>query len=73
MKFSIATITFWESVGFDTTNWRKSIDGLKALVHDKYARTLVDLDNENVLTLDVDSQEFKEIIQNEFTKEEDEE
>lgn len=69
MKFSIAIMTFWESVGFDTTNWRKSTDGLKALVHDKYARTLVDLDNENVLTLDVDSQEFKDIIENEFTEE----
>jgi hypothetical protein len=73
MNFSISTILFWESVGFDTTNWRKSTDGLKALVHDKYARTLVDLGNENVLTLDVDSDEFKTIIQNEFTIEVDEE
>lgn len=73
MKFSISTIQFWNSVGFDTANWRKSTDGLKALVHDKYAKTLVDLANENVLTLDVDSQEFKEIIENEFTGEEEHE
>ena len=68
MKFSIATIEFWQSVGFDTTNWRKSIDGTKALVHDKFARVLVNLDNENVITLDADSEEFKQIINEEFTE-----
>ena len=68
MKFSIATIEFWQSVGFDTTNWRKSIDGNKALVHDKFASVLVDLNNENVITLDVDSEEFKQIINEEFTE-----
>lgn len=69
MNFSISTIQFWESVGFNTENWRKSTNGLKALCHSKYAETLVDLTNENVLTLDVDSQEFKELIKNEFTEE----
>ena len=68
MKFSIATVAFWQSVGFDTTNWRKSIDGTKALVHDKFASALVDLNNENVITLDVDSEEFKQIINEEFTE-----
>ena len=59
MKFSIATVAFWQSVGFDTTNWRKSIDGTKALVHAKFASVLVDLDNENVITLDVDSENLR--------------
>ncbi len=68
MKFSIATIEFWQSVGFDTTHWRKSVDETKALVHDKFARALVDLDNENIITLDVDSEEFKQIINEEFTE-----
>ena len=68
MKFSIATVEFWQSVGFDTTYWRKSIDGTKALVHDKFASALVDLNNENVITLDVDSEEFKQIINEEFTE-----
>lgn len=68
MNFSIATVEFWQSVGFDTTNWRKSIDGTKALVHDKFASALVDLNNENVITLDVDSEEFKQIINEEFTE-----
>ena len=68
MKFSIATIEFWQSVGFDVSNWRKSVDGIKALVHDKFASALVDLNNENVITLDVDSEEFKQIINEEFTE-----
>lgn len=66
MKFSIATVEFWQSVGFDTEHWRKSIDGTKALVHDKFARVLVDLNNENVITLDADSEEFKQIFNEEF-------
>ena len=70
MKFSIATIVFWNSVGFDTDNWRTSTDGLKALVHSRYAEKLVDLTNPNVLTLDVDSAEFKDLIRDEFTVEE---
>ena len=68
MKFSIATVEFWQSVGFDVSNWRKSIDGTKALVHAKFAMALVDLNNENVTTLDVDSEEFKQIINEEFTE-----
>lgn len=70
MKFSIATIQFWESIGFDTEHWRKSTDNLKAICHSKFAETLVDLDNENVLTLDIDSQELKDIINDEFTENE---
>ena len=66
MKFSIATVEFWQSIGFDTTNWRKSIDGKKALVHDKFASALTDLNNPNIITLDVDSEEFKQIIEEEF-------
>lgn len=70
MNFSIALITFWNSVGFDTEHWRKSTDGTKALCHSRFAETLIDLDNPNVLTLDVDSQEFKDLIRDEFTVEE---
>lgn len=69
MKFSIATVAFWQSICFDTTNCRKSVDGTKALVHAKFAATLCDIHNENITTLDVDSEEFKQIIINEFTEE----
>lgn len=71
MKFCIAPITFWQSVGFDTENWRTSTDGLKALCHDKFAQTLVPDANEHVQILDIDSDEFKHVIATEFTKEED--
>ena len=69
MEFSIATIIFWQSVGFDTENWRKSVDGGKALVHSKFAKALTSLENENILTLDVDSSEFQQLILDEFTEE----
>lgn len=73
MNFSIATIQFWNSVGFDTEYWRTSNDGLKAMCHSKYAETLVNLDNENILTLDRDSQAFQDLMREEFTVHEDEE
>ena len=41
MDFCIATVAFWQSCGFDTSNWRKSIDGTLALVHRTYAEVLV--------------------------------
>lgn len=69
MRFSVATISFWQSVGFDTTDWRTSTDGTKAMCHDKFARTLVDDDNPSVQTYDIDSTEFKKIIETEFTSE----
>ena len=70
MKFCIALITFWQAVGFDTEYWRTSTDGFKAMCHDKFAMTLVDVDsNPNVQTYDIDSEEFKRIIVEEFTEE----
>ena len=41
MKFCIATLTYWESIGFDTTDWRKSIDGTKAIAHDRFIKILI--------------------------------
>jgi hypothetical protein len=41
MDFCIATVAFWQSHGFDTSNWRKSTDGTLALVHKEYALVLV--------------------------------
>ena len=72
MKFCIATIAYWNLVGFDTEHWRQSNDGLKALVHDKFARTLVPNvdENENVQVYDIDSQEFRDLLQTEWETEE---
>ena len=70
MKFCIALITFWQAVGFDTEHWRTSNDGKKAMCHDRFARTLVDVDtNPNVSVCDIDSDEFKQILADEFTEE----
>ena len=42
MDFCIATVAFWQSHGFDTSNWRKSIDGTLALVHRHMRRMMPD-------------------------------
>ena len=41
MEFCIASVAFWQSCGFDVSNWRKSVDGTLALVHRAYAEVLV--------------------------------
>jgi len=41
MEFAVATVSFWESVGFDCSNWRKSNDSTQAMVHLQYAMDLV--------------------------------
>ena len=40
MKFAIATVAFWEVLGYDTANWRKSNDGNQAITELKYAEIL---------------------------------
>lgn len=68
MKFCIATVAFWQSIGFDTEYWRTSTDGTKALCHSKFASTLVNIDgNPNISTYDIDSEAFQQILADEFT------
>ncbi len=63
MEFCIATVAYWQSVGFDCTNWRKSVDGTKTMVHSEYARVLVDVkDNPNIATYLAPSLEFTELL-----------
>lgn len=40
MRIAVASVPFWESLGFSTTEWRKSLDGSHALCHLEYAQTL---------------------------------
>lgn len=40
MKFAIMFAEYAESVGFDITHWRKSLDGNKAIAHYDYAAFL---------------------------------
>ena len=63
MEFCIATVEYWQSVGFDRTNWRKSVDGTKAMVHSEYAKVLVDVENNpNVEVYLSPSREFTELL-----------
>ena len=72
MWFAVATVAYWKSIGFDTTHWRKSLtnegDDKIALVHDKFASTLVEdtSTNEHIQVYDVDSDEFKTLIKEHF-------
>lgn len=41
MRFAVGLVTDFEDAGFDTTNWRKSVDGTKTICHDVYAELLL--------------------------------
>lgn len=64
MEFCIASVAFWQSHGFDTSSWRKSIDGTLALVHKEYALVLVpDVDErEEVQVYRAPSAEFDAVL-----------
>lgn len=52
MQFAIALVTYFQQHGFDTIDWRKSIDGTQALVHLEYAKTLIsDIETDNNVTI----------------------
>lgn len=40
MKFVIAKVEFFNQLGYDTTYWRKSVDGKKAICHLSFAEIL---------------------------------
>ena len=64
MKFCIATISYWESKGYNPVNWRKSLDNTKALCHLEYAEILAKglEGNENVQIYDVIDEQFQSIL-----------
>lgn len=70
MRFVVASIAYLTQVGFKTTHFRKSTDKKKAIIHDKYAETLLgDLsDNLQVDIYDADSEEFEALLLKEFTQ-----
>ena len=73
MKFAIASVTFWEAVGFDTSEWRKNKDGTKALVHLEFAKVLVPdaEENESVNVYDCQSETFNVLMESEEWRYED--
>ena len=64
MRFAVAAVEFWTRHGFNTMDWRKSVDGAQALVHDEFARLLVpDLDSRAEVQLyDCPSGEFAALM-----------
>lgn len=63
MEFCIATTAYWQSIGFDTTNWRKSVDSTKAIVHCEYACILCDCkNNPNMQMYQYPSKELDDIL-----------
>lgn len=41
MNFCIATLEYFNSIGFDTSTWRKSIDGIKAIAHASFIEIII--------------------------------
>ena len=71
MNFVVSTVEFFESLGFNTKYWRKSLDESKTICHLEYAEILVhDLENnENVSILT--TEEARELMAtSEWTEEE---
>lgn len=41
MRFAIGLVQDFEDAGFETSNWRKSVDGTKTICHEEYAELLL--------------------------------
>ena len=67
MNFCISTIEYFNSLGFDTTDWRKSIDGTKAIAHDRFIKILIPeyLSDVNIVTLQCPSAELDTLLNGE--------
>ena len=67
MKFCIANTSYWESIGYNPTHWRKSIDGTKAICHLEYGEILAKKldDNPNVQIYDNTDVTFQKILASE--------
>ena len=69
MKFAIGDLEYFNSLGFNTEHWRKSVDGTKAMAHAEFVLTLAD--KNEIEIYDIQSESFKELLASpEWTKEE---
>ena len=64
MKFCIANTSYWESIGYNPTHWRKSINGAKALCHLEYGEILAKKleGNDNVQIYDNADSDFQKLL-----------
>lgn len=60
MNFAIGLTEYFQSLGFDTTHWRKSLDGTQAVVHLDTVALLIDDAKVEIYRHDDDA--FKEIL-----------
>ncbi|MDP4146106.1 MAG: hypothetical protein Q8936_16720 [Bacillota bacterium] len=67
MNFCIASVEYFNNFGFDTTDWRKSTDGTKAIVHDRFIHILIPnyLEDSNIQTYLYPSAELDSILNSE--------
>ena len=69
MKFAIGDLEYFNSLGFNTEHWRKSVDGTQAIVHSEFAEVLCE--NDKIDIYDFQDKEFRELLASpEWTKEE---
>lgn len=63
MNFAIGNTEYYDSLGFDTTHWRKSIDGIQSVVHYDTVQFLADESEITIYRHDDD--EFREVMMSE--------
>lgn len=69
MKFAIGDLEYFNSLGFNTTHWRKSVDGTKAMAHSEFVLTLAD--KEQLEIYDIQGEDFRALLASpEWSKEE---
>ena len=60
MNFAIGNTEYFNSLGFDTTHWRKSLDGTRSVVHYDTVQFLAD---ESEITIyRHDDEAFREVM-----------
>ena len=69
MKFAIGDLEYFNSLGFNTEHWRKSVDGTKAMAHSEFVLALADKNQLEIY--DIQGESFKTLLASpEQTKEE---
>ena len=69
MKFAIGELEYFNSLGFNTEHWRKSVDGTKAMAHSEFVLALADKNQLEIY--DIQGESFKTLLASpEWTKEE---
>ena len=69
MKFAIGDLEYFNSLGFNTEHWRKSVDGTKAMAHSEFVLALADKNQLEIY--DIQGESFRTLLASpEWTKEE---